>query len=477
MADALGDRRIDRVFGDVALDSKIVMTRRVGAQSPALLLHLVRRLPGADDHLADPTHGLAVGGHHRECADVVQDILGRNGFAANARLGKRHILGNGRVEVMAHHQHVEMLVDRVDGEGHRRIRRRWEHIRLAAGLDDVGRMSATGTLGVKRADGAPANRLQRGFDKPSLVDRVRMDRDLHIVLVRDRKTVVDCGGCGAPVFVQFQAIGTRLDLLHERARCGAITLALKTQVHRKRIGGFEHPVDVPRPRRAGGGEGAGGRARAATHHRGNAGHQRIVDLLGANIVNVGVDAARSDDHAFAGDDLRARTDHDVHARLDVRIAGLAQPRDPAVLDRKIALDDAPPVDHQRIGDHGVGCVLRHPLALAHAVANDLASTELDLLPVDGEIAFDFDHEIGIGQANPIAHRGAEHFGIGAASDLHRRPFAAGFFNAARGFAGAFRAGFATVFFGTPASSAPITAALKPMTMRSPASATSSTVRT
>ena len=66
-----------------------------------------------------------------------------------------------------------------------------------------------------------------------------------------------------------------------------------------------------------------------------------------------VDAAGGDDHAFAGDDLGAGADDDVDARLDVGIAGLADAGDAAVLDADVGLDDAPVVDDQRVGDHGV----------------------------------------------------------------------------------------------------------------------------
>ena len=83
---------------------------------------------------------------------------------------------------------------------------------------------------------------------------------------------------------------------------------------------------------------------AAADHRRDARHQRLVDLLRADEVDVRVDAAGGDDHAFAGDDLGAGADDDVDAGLDVGIAGLAELRDPAVLDRDVALDDAPPVD-------------------------------------------------------------------------------------------------------------------------------------
>ncbi|MPN07233.1 hypothetical protein SDC9_154499 [bioreactor metagenome] len=46
----------------------------------------------------------------------MQDILGGDGLTANPALGKRNVLGNGRIEVVAYHQHVQMLVDGVDGE-------------------------------------------------------------------------------------------------------------------------------------------------------------------------------------------------------------------------------------------------------------------------------------------------------------------------------------------------------------------------
>jgi hypothetical protein len=50
-------------------------------QRAALHLHLVRGLPGADDHFADAAHGLRVRRHHREGAEVVQDVLGGDGLA------------------------------------------------------------------------------------------------------------------------------------------------------------------------------------------------------------------------------------------------------------------------------------------------------------------------------------------------------------------------------------------------------------
>jgi hypothetical protein len=54
--------------------------------------------------------------------------LRRDGLAADARFGKRHVLGDRGIQVMAHHQHVQVLVQRVDRVGPRRIGRGRQHI-------------------------------------------------------------------------------------------------------------------------------------------------------------------------------------------------------------------------------------------------------------------------------------------------------------------------------------------------------------
>jgi hypothetical protein len=56
------------------------------------------------------------------------------------------------------------------------------------------------------------------------------------------------------------------------------------------------------------------------------------------------------------------------------------------------------------------------LGLAHAVADHLAATELHLLPIGGQVAFDLDDEVGIGQPHAVARGGAVHVGIGGAGN-------------------------------------------------------------
>jgi hypothetical protein len=61
-------------------------------------------------------------------------------------------------------------------------------------------------------------------------------------------------------------------------------------------------------------------------------------------------AAGGEDLALAGDRLGAGTDEDVHPRLGVRVAGLADAGDAPVLDADVGLDDAPVVQDQGVGD-------------------------------------------------------------------------------------------------------------------------------
>jgi hypothetical protein len=90
----------------------------------------------------------------------------------------------------------------------------------------------------------------------------------------------------------------------------------------------------------------------------------------------------------------------------------------AVLQADVGLDDAPVVDDQRVGDHRVGDLGRHELALPHAVADHLAAAELHLLAVDGEVLLHLDPQLGIGEPHAVSDRRPEHLGIGLPRDLH-----------------------------------------------------------
>ncbi len=196
----------------------------------------------------------------------------------------------------------------------------------------------------------------------------------------------------------------------------ALPLPVEADVHREGVGGLEHARQVPRPGGAGRGIGAGGRSGAAADHGGDTAHQRFFDLLRADEVDVGIDATGGQDHAFTGNDFGAGTDGDGHVGLHVRVAGLADGGNATVLEADIGLDDAPVVDDQCIGDQGVDDLGGEQLALALTIADHFTATEFHLFAVSGEVLFHFDPQLGVGQANLVADSGAEHVGVGAASN-------------------------------------------------------------
>ncbi len=160
-------------------------------------------------------------------------------------------------------------------------------------------------------------------------------------------------------------------------------------------------------------------ARAAADHRSDAAGQCVLDLLRADEMNVGVDAAGGDDAAFARDDFGRRADDHAgrDALLNAGIAGVAEADDAPILDPDVRLDDAlHGVEHERVGDDQVerlriGCRRR----LSHAIADHFAAAKFHFVATRArfrdQIPLDFDEQLGVRQPHLIAHGGTEHLGI------------------------------------------------------------------
>ncbi|MNN63592.1 hypothetical protein D3C81_1789800 [compost metagenome] len=74
-------------------------------------------------------------------------------------------------------------------------------------------MAATSTLGVEGVDGTVADGRQGVFDAAGLIEGVGVDRHLDVHFLGHAQAAVDGRRGRAPVLVQFQAHGTRRDLL------------------------------------------------------------------------------------------------------------------------------------------------------------------------------------------------------------------------------------------------------------------------
>ena len=331
----------------------------------------------------------------------MQHVFGGDCLFADAALSKGQVFGNARVQVVADHQHVHVLIERVHGVRHGRVGGAGQKVFLPHHFQNVGCMAATGAFGMKSAQGAPLGCGNGVFHKARFIERVGVDRHLGVGGVGHVQAVADGRRRGAPVFVQFEANHPGVDLLVQRRRQAGVALAHKSQVHGKGVCRLQHALNVPGAGRAGGGKGAGGRTRAAAHHGGHAAGQGFFDLLRANKVNVAVNSPGGNDVALAANHLGARANDDVHATLRVWVARFANGHDAPALEANVGFDDAPVVQNKCVGHHTVhGSLMAGALALCHAVADGLAAAELHFLSVapccQRVVFFHFNEQTGIG---------------------------------------------------------------------------------
>ena len=279
-------------------------------------------------------------------------------------------------------------------------------------LDDIRCMSATGAFGMESMNSATLEGCDGVLDEAGFVERVGVDHHLHVEVVGDGETAVDCRRGRSPILVQLERAGARPDHLFQRGRARRIAFAGKAEVHGQAVRRLDHAADVPRPRRAGGGEGAVCRPGAAAQHGSDAGHECLLHLLRADEVDMRVETARGDNLALAGNHLCAWPDHDVDAGLDVGVARLSDRGDAVALKPDVGFYDAPVIENERIGDDGIHRPLSvADLALAHAVADHLAAAELDLLAISAEITLHLDDEVGIGKPYPVPGGWTKHVRI------------------------------------------------------------------
>src|SRR6185312_4213858 len=149
---------------------------------PALVLHLGSELPCPAYDLGDAAHSLAVRSEHGDRTQVMEDIFGGDGLSADAAFGKGDVLGYGGIEVMAHHGHVEMLIECVHGIRIGGVGGGGKAVHLTRNANDVGRMSASCPFGVIHMNGAPPDRGERVFEKAAFIERIGVQLDLKIEL-------------------------------------------------------------------------------------------------------------------------------------------------------------------------------------------------------------------------------------------------------------------------------------------------------
>ena len=314
----------------------------------------------------------------------MEDVLGRDGLLADAAFGEGDVLGNARAQVVADHQHVEMLGHGVDRVGPRRVGRRRQHVRQARHLDDVGRMAAAGALGVEGVDGAALEGGDGVLDEAGLVQRVGVDRHLHVMLVGDGQAVVDGGGRGAPILVQLQAAGAgRGSAPPAPAGSDALPLPMKPRFIGKASAASIIRSQMP---------GAGVQVVASVPCAGPVPPPSMVVMPEYSASSICCGAMKwiwlsmppavrilpSPAMISVPGPMMMVTPGCVSGLPALPMAAMRPS-----LQADIGLDDAPVVEDQRVGDDGVhGAAGARDLRLAHAVADHLAAAELHLLAVE-----------------------------------------------------------------------------------------------
>ena len=258
-------------------------------------------------------------------------------------------------------------------------------------------MAAPRPFGVISVDGSALEGGDGVLHKARFVQRIGVDGHLHVIVFRHAEAGIDRRWGGAPVFVQLQTYSPRFHLLPQAGLQGAVALTHKAKVEGEGIDRLIHPPDVPGTGGTGGGVGARGGSGAAANHGGHPRGNGGLNLLGADEVNVGINAARREDHPFPGDRLGAGANDDVYIVLNVGIARFANFDDAALFNAHIGFDDAPPVQNQGVGNHGV----HRPIGagnggLAHAVADHLAAAKLDLIPIGCEVLLYLNDQVCVG---------------------------------------------------------------------------------
>src|SRR5262245_8204119 len=216
--------------------------------------------------------------------------------------------------------------------------------------------------------------------------------------------------------MKLQATGSGLDLLNEtRCRAG-VTFAENTEVHGKGVGRLVHALNMPGSWRTGRGRGSRCRPCPTADYGGQAGIKRLFDLLWADVVDMRVDAAGSDDITFAGDHFGTRTDDHADIGLHIRIARLAYSGNTPVLDADIGLHNSPVIENHCVGNDRIDSTFTAgTLRLAHAISDHLPASKLHFLAVGREVLLYFDDEVGIGETHLVADRWAKHLRIGGAA--------------------------------------------------------------
>ena len=342
----------------------------------------------------------------------MKHILCCDGFRTDTGICKSNILRDLFVKVMAHHQHIQMLVQSIYSKWHCRVCGRRKDIRCCCRLDDVRCMSAAGTLCMVCMDGSSTDGIDGILNTSTLVQSICMDGHLHIIFICYIQAMIDnCRSC-TPVLMDLKSHGTCFDLFDQRLLIGAVSFSKESKVHRIFLCCLKHHFHVPWSRSTSCRIRSICRTGSSTDHCCHAGIQCTVDLLRADKVDMRINTTGCHDHTLSCKSLRrsAYRHTRCHTVHHAWVSCLTDSFDLAVLDTDICFDDSCTVHDQSVCDNEIkisvctGCLNR----LSHTVTDGLTASEFNFITISGIVFFYLNDQICICQTYLISSCRAIH---------------------------------------------------------------------
>mmetsp|Transcript_16537 Transcript_16537/g.24247 ORF Transcript_16537/g.24247 Transcript_16537/m.24247 type:complete len:227 (-) Transcript_16537:16-696(-) len=216
----MSDGGVNGVFGNVSFDSFVVhllvhissivvdvlngVFGFVLRKLSSLNLHFMSGLPRAGDSLANPPHGLCIARNNANRSHIMQYILRRNGLRTNPTLRKADILLKTFIQMMTHHEHIQMLIHGIPRVWTGGVGAAGQHVGFPRHTNDIGCVSSTGSLGVIRVDGSIFGSGDASLAHGGFVEGIGVDGDLNVVCFCHGEAVIDGGWCGTPILMQLQ---------------------------------------------------------------------------------------------------------------------------------------------------------------------------------------------------------------------------------------------------------------------------------
>ena len=418
----MSDGRVDCVFGNISLYTVVVITTScIFRQFASFILHFACSLPCTSYYFADTAHSLGVGTHHAEYAHVVQHVLCPDCFRTDSGVCESNVFRNALVQMMAYHQHIQVLVQCVHCERHSWVCGRWQYIRSGSRFDDVRSMSAACTFCMISVDSSSCESFQCVFNASAFVQCICMDRNLHIIFISCIQAVIDSCRCGTPVFVDLQTHCACFDLFDQWSFVGAVTFAQESQVHWEFLCCFQHFFDVPWSRCASCSISTVCRSCPSADHCCYTAEQCSFDLVRVDIVDMSIDTACCNDHAFCSDCFSgcAYSHSRSNAVHKIRVSCLADADDFTVFHTDVSLYDTCIVNDQSVCDNQIQVTVAAAslYGLAHAVTQSFAAAEFRFIAVISVVFFYFYNQACVSQSYFVPCSGTVHCSVFAAGNF------------------------------------------------------------